>query len=370
MAVTMPNVDVIFKQLAGSLIERSERGLAVIIIKDDTDQTFNYKTYSNITQLDADKEKYTEDNYNAIKDCLTFSPSKCYVFRIGVEGGNIADALNIMESHIKTGWITIAGGQTEDFTSLVSWIKSKEDKGKTYKAVVYKTATTDSRHVVNFYNDKVTFADERGEKEGGAYCPSLVGILAACNVERGVTYYNCTNLVSVQEFAGEGDIDENRDDALSAGKFILFNDEGSVKIARGINSLTTTDGINLTDDMKFIDIVETMDLISDDISSTFIETYLGKYKNNYDNQMLFVSAIKSYFTGLEGEYILDNNYENTVGIDIESQRNAWLGVGKTEAEGWDDTTVKNNTFKRSVFLKADIKILGAMEDLTFTVSLF
>lgn len=370
MAVTMPTIEVVFKQLAGSLIERSERGIAILIVKDDTDQSFSYKSYSDITQLDEDKEKYTDDNYNAIRDCLTFSPVKCYVFRINAEDGTLNEALKNMESRVKTGWITVVGGQTEDFTGLVSWIKSKENKGKTYKAVVYKTATTDSRHIVNFYNDKVTFADERGEKEGSFYCPSLVGILASCNVKRGCAYFTCTNLTEVQEFTGEGDIDENRDEALGAGKFILFNDDDVVKIARGINSLTTTDGLNLTEDMKFIDIVETMDLINDDISKAFIETYLGRYKNNYDNQMLFVSAINSYFTDLENERILDNNYNNTVTIDTETQRNSWLGVGKTEAADWDDVTIKNNTFKRSVFLKGDIKILGAMEDLKFTVYLF
>lgn len=370
MAVTMPTIEVIFKQLAGSLIERSERGIAILIVKDDTDQSFSYKSYSDITQLDEDKEKYTEDNYNAIRDCLTFSPVKCYVFRINTEDGTLNEALKNMESRVKTGWITVVGGQTEDYTSLVSWIKSRENKGKTYKAVVYKTATTDSRHIVNFYNDKVTFADERGEKEGSFYCPSLVGILASCNIERGCTYFACTNLTEVQEFTGEGDVDENRDEALGAGKFILFNDDNIVKIARGINSLTTTDGLNLTEDMKYIDIVETTDLINDDISKAFIETYLGKYKNNYDNQMLFVSAINSYFTDLENERILDNNYNNTVTIDTETQRNSWLGVGKTEAADWDDVTIKNNTFKRSVFLQGDIKILGAMEDLKFTVYLF
>lgn len=369
MAISMPNVEVVFKQLATSLIERSERGIAVIIVKDDTD-TFDYKSYSDITQLETDKEIYTDDNYNAIKDCLTFGPAKCYVFRIASEGGNLADALKVMESRIKTGWITIAGGSAEDFTALVSWIKSKEDKGKTYKAVVYKADTTNSRHIVNFYNGKVTFADNRGEKDGVTYCPSLVGILAGCNIERGTTFYSCSNLSSVEEIEGEGDIDENRDKALGEGKFILFNDEDVVKIARGINSLTTTDGINLTEDMKYIDIVETMDLINDDIASTFKDTYLGKYKNNYDNQMLFVSAIGSYLKGLEDEYILDNNYDNKVEIDIETQREAWIGVGKSEAANWDDTTVKNNTFKRSVFLKGDIKVLGSMEDFKFTVWLF
>lgn len=61
MAVTMPTIEVVFKQLAGSLIERSERGIAILIVKDDTDQSFSYKSYSDITQLDEDKEKYTDN---------------------------------------------------------------------------------------------------------------------------------------------------------------------------------------------------------------------------------------------------------------------------------------------------------------------
>ena len=33
MAVKMPSIEVIFKQLAGSLIDRSERSIAILIIK-------------------------------------------------------------------------------------------------------------------------------------------------------------------------------------------------------------------------------------------------------------------------------------------------------------------------------------------------
>ena len=169
---------------------------------------------------------------------------------------------------------------------------------------------------------------------------------------------------------GTGDIEENRNKALAAGKFILFNDDEVVRIARGINSLTTTDGMTKTEDMKWIDIVETMDLISDDIANVFKETYLGNYKNNYDNQVLFISAINTYFKELEDDLILDNNYDNKADVDVEAQRLAWTGVGKTEAENWDEQTVKNNTFKRTVYLTGDIKILSAMEDLKFTVWLF
>lgn len=245
---------------------------------------------------------------------------------------------------------------------MASWIKAREKEGKTYKAAVYKTAA-DNKHIVSFGNETVTFADERGEQRGAAYLPSLISLLATCNIQRGATYFNCTNLTKVQEI-------EDIDKALNNGEFILINDEDTVKVGLGINSLITTDGINLTEDMKFIDIVEAMDMIADDIRETFKTVYIGKYKNNYDNQILFISSVNAYFKELAKDYVLDNKYNNIADVDVTAQRNAWLGVGKTEAADWDEQTVKNNTFKRTVFLAGDIKILGAMENLKFEISLF
>lgn len=362
MAVKMPSIEVIFKQLAGSLIDRSERSIAILIIKDDTNQTI-YKKYKDITQVDADKKIYTAENLRYIKDVLIWGVMECHVVRV-CENTNLNDALKIIEKKVKTGWITIADGTSEDFESITSWIKSKEGQNKTYKAVVYKVAVTDCKHIVNFYNDKVTFADEeRGEQDGYCYCPSLIGILAKCNIKKGCTYFKCSNLVSVKE------VEEN-DKALSDGKFILFHDDEVVRVGAGINSMTTTDGLNNTEDMKYIETVEAMDIINDDISKVFKQEYLGNYRNNYDNQILFISAINTYFKELANDYVLDNNYNNKADVDVEAQRGAWLGVGKTEAEYWDEQTVKNNAFKRTVYLAGDIKILGSMENLKFTVTLF
>ncbi|ACL77245.1 hypothetical protein [Ruminiclostridium cellulolyticum] len=38
MAITLPNVQIQFKQLANSFVQRSERGIVVLIIKDDTNK--------------------------------------------------------------------------------------------------------------------------------------------------------------------------------------------------------------------------------------------------------------------------------------------------------------------------------------------
>ena len=52
-----------------------------------------------------------------------------------------------------------------------------------------------------------------------------------------------------------------------------------------------------------------------------------------------------------------------------AQRSAWVGSGKSEAESWDDATVRSNPFKRNVYLSGDVKILGSMVNLEFVVTL-
>lgn len=356
-----PTVEVVFKQLATSLINRSERGIAILIVKDTTDTTT--EVYSNSTEIDD--SKFTSENVRYIKDVLEFSPKKLIVIRMGEnEESTLGSALSKLQWFSNTGWITIADGTDEEYTDLVSWIKAKENEGYTYKAIVYNVNTCDCRHIVNFATDTVTFADDRGEEVGVAYLPSLLGILANCNVTRGTTSYVCSNLTGCTNTNIE-DIDE----MISDGKLVLVGDVDEVKILVGINSLTTTNGLTLTEDMQYIDIVEVMDLITDDIKNVFKDTYQGKYKNNYDNQMLFISAINTYFDSLADEYILDNNYNNKADIDVEAQKSAWAGTGKDTSE-WDEATARKNSFKRTVFLNGDIKILGAMESLKFEVSLF
>lgn len=371
MAVQMPSIEVNFTQLAGTLINRSERGISILIIKDDTYEDLEFIKLKDSTELDNYKDYISEENRTYIKDTLNFAPTLTYVFRMSKEidpedsQGKITlnGALKKVMEVVKTGWITIVGGETSDYENLVSWVKAREKENYTYKAVVWKVNTTDSTRVVNFYNDVVDFADDRGSKSGLYYLPSLIGILASCGVQNGSTYYHCSNLDYVEEV-------EDNDSALSQGRFILFNDEGQVKIALGINSLTTTNGNTLTEDMKYIDIVEVMDLIKDDISNVFKETYLGNYKNKYANQMLLVGSIRAYFKDLANESVLDDEYTNICEIDADAIRNAWLGVGKSEAEDWSDDEAIKKSFKRSVFLKADIKILGTMENFIFNVELF
>ena len=342
MSVTLPSIEVIFRQLAASFVSRSERGIAALILRDATEGSGeSFFRFGDATQVPEDE--FTAANQQYIKDALSFGPLRVSVVKVG-SSGTLADALAILVQKEQTGWITVCGGTTQDWSDLSSWIKAREKEQKSWKAVCYNTTAPDCMHIVNLVNPKVTFGDERGEVEGSQYAPSLAGLLAACNVLRGATGYVCGNLAAVEE-------PEDVNAAVGAGKFVLVNEDDQVKV-----------GVD-------IETVEAMDLMRDDITNTFRTDYRGKYKNTTANQMLFLAAINGYFRDLGDENVLDPTYDNTAGVDVTSQRNAWIDSGKAEAVDWDDGKVIATPYKRKVFLGGDVKILGSMTDLRFVVAL-
>lgn len=193
------------------------------------------------------------------------------------------------------------------------------------------------------------------------YVARIAGLLAGLPFTRAATYTVMQELESVTEPA-------DLDAAVNKGEFILWNDSGEVRVGRAVNTLTTL-GEDQTADMQKITIVEAMDLILEDIVATFNDYYCGKYKNSYDNQVLFIAAVNVYFKQLGRESILDPNFENLAQVNVEKQREDWISTGKPEAVDWDEQKVKNMTFRSFVNLTANIKVLDAMEDLNFIITM-
>lgn len=258
-------------------------------------------------------------------------------------------------------WIGIATGSAEEHQELATWaIQISNDEKKDFMVLVYNAAITDSMYVHNLEAPMVKLKDGV-EITGDKYIARLLGVFAGLPFTRSATFYELHDLEYVEEV-------EDIEASINAGKLVLMNDEGVVRIARAVNSLTTT-GEGVSDEMKKITIVEAMILIKKDVRAVFKNDYVGKYKNKYDNQVLFISAINSYYDRLADEDILDGNGENIAMIDIEKQRAAWIEIGKSEAEEWDNLKVKLNTFRSNIFLTGKNKILDAIEDLDYGVEL-
>ena len=82
--------------------------------------------------------------------------------------------------------------------------------------------------------------------------------------------------------------------------------------------------------------------------------------------MLFITAITAYFKQLERDYILDRSFDNKVEIDVEAQQVYIEGKGIT-TENMNKQQIKEYNTGSTVYLKANVRFVDAMEDLEFTV---
>lgn len=357
MTIGLPKIEITFRQLAATAVTRSTRGIVALIVKDDTDTSFDLVEYT--SGNDVETAKFTATNAQYIKDVFAASPNKLLVVRVGTEEGNPVNAAIEALGWRKYNWIGFAEGNPTEQTALVTHMKSAKAR-KNVTAVVFGTTNPDAMNVVNLTNTK-GYDAEGAEITGEKLVAKILGILAATSMTETATYKVVDNLVSVEEPA---DVEA----AIGKGEFVLINDEGTVRIGRAVNSLVTL-GTGKTEDMKKIAIIEALNLMREDITTTFKNDYLGKYKNNYDNQVLFISAINSYFDALADEQVLDSEAENVANVNVEAQRAAWVGTGKTEAAEWEDATVKVKTFRSNVYLSGNVKVLDGMEDLQFDITM-
>lgn len=373
MSATLPKITVAFTTLATSFIERSERGIAIVIVREDADDPIT----ASIQEVDLTTDLTGWSNANAAKigDMLTIGPAKVVVVTIDVSA-DLSDATDLIEGAYPSGRVTVASETAADYTALSNWAKTL----KTYHALVFDATSPDSRYVENVADQNIVFSSDwdadrigqgslvRTSDTTEELLPMLCAILSKANVN-GASSTVLTALASCTDVSSP-------DSVVDAGKIIIYNDwKGSDRVVRlgtAVNSLVTFDvsanNGDQIEDMRYIEVSEAADMIRADIKSVFRDTYVGVRKNSVDNQMQLIAAIKNYYASLMDEEILNSASENTVEIDVDAQRNAWV-TQDPDAADWDDDTVRSKPYKRKVFLKSSIQILQSMQDLDMTISL-
>lgn len=344
--MTLPQIAVNFYQYAATAVVRSSKGVVCIVLRDTASAVYSFNT-----ALD-DMTGLSTANQTLIKQCFLGNPAKVIVITL-TSGQVVADAIALMAGK-KFNWL-VSNITTSTFQAdMVTYAKSVKQK-----TVVYNQAANDL-HVVNFVNTSVTLTD--GTTQAGSdYIIRIAGLLAGLPFTQSATYYILSDLKDVVAVSSP-----------VAGQFYLINDGNAViRVGRAINSLTTLT-TSLTADMQKITIVECLDIITEDITTEFKNNYVGKFKNRYDNQALFISAVNGYFKALADDDLLDRNFLNISSVDIIAQKLAHIASGKlaVEVNAWTDIQTKLNTFNSSMFLTNSLKVLDAIEDLLFNINLF
>lgn len=378
MSATLPKTVIAFRTLAASFIARAERGIAILIVKETgttEDETFiPVETSIQEVTFETDLAQWSDANSARIADMLAISPAKVVIATIDTTTA-LSEATDIIEQNYQNGRVTIVG-TAADYTALASWAKAK----KCYHALTFGLTNQDSRYVENVYEQNVTWAPEwdggrtsqgtlvRSSTTTAEMLPMIAAILSRANVNgASSTVFNA--LLSVADLT-------DPDSKVNGGNIILYNDwrdsERVVRLGTAVNTLTSfdteADNGDRIEDMRYIEVSETADMIRGDITAVFRDTYVGEKKNSVENQMQFLGAVADYFERLAGDEILNSGTPNTVDIDVDAQREAWKAYNP-EAADWSDETVKAKPFKRKVFIASNIQILQSMQDLNMRITL-
>ena len=275
-----------------------------------------------------------------------------------ISAGDYRAALKKLKN-LKWNYLTIPGLGSADMTIVSAWIKQcRDDERKTFKAVLAHCAG-DHEGIINLTTENIS-STITGEKHTAAeYCARIAGVLAGLSLARSSTYY-------VLEDISEAETPDDPDGCVDNGEMVIIFDGKKYKIGRGVNSLVTFTA-EKTDDVRFIKIVEGMDLYMDDIRETYDNYYVGKVINDYDGKQMFVGSVGSYHKGLLGN-VLDRSFDNVVSIDIEAQRAYLEGRGMDTSEMDDIAVAKANTGTQ-MFIASNVKFVNAAEDLKMNVNM-
>ena len=346
----LPKILIEFKTLAETIISRSERGIVAVILKDNSNTT---ETYTYTKESEIIKSHFTATNLAFLQLIFMGSPSKVIVERVRTD-----DDVNVaLERLVNKQWyyLTVPQSTDDEIDSVVGFITEMRNQNhKTFKAIL-PHCSADSEGIINFSTENIKVGTKTYTT--AEFAPRIAGILAGLPLNRSATYYALPEVESITEsITPDADIDN--------GKLILINDGTKIKIARGVNSLTSFTE-NKSSDFAKIKIVEAVDMIRDDIRNTFEDEFVGKVENSYDNKIVFIAAVNKYFKDLASRGVLYDQFDNKAEIDIDATRE-WLSQTK-DVSSWDDEKIKTANTGTNVFVKANIQIQDAIEDLNFRI---
>lgn len=184
-------------------------------------------------------------------------------------------------------------------TALLSFIKRvNENNGQYCQMVASGLSNPDSRYVINI-NSPVTLSD------GTELTPQQVtwwagGASAGALYNQSLTYAQypgavSTTMQTVDQFT----------QAVQAGNFVLFAENGVVKVMQDINSLTT-----YTEDIGQVysknRVMRLCNTIANDIFQQFSESFIGVVNNNEQGRARFQAAIVGYLQEIQDNQGIQN----------------------------------------------------------------
>ena len=352
----LPSIDITFKTLGMTAIQRSQKGIVAVILEDAAGAGAHIMT--NVTDipsaLGAENRAYLERAFTGYVN----PPRKVIAYVVDGTEKTLDDALAYFATQQFDYLVGAPDTESADAQKIASWVKSERANKHTVKAVLPGTAA-DSEAVVNFTTGGIRLGE--ASVTTAAFCSRIAGLIAGTPMTISCTYAPLAEVSDVTRLTKE-----QLDTAIDNGEFVLFHDGEKVKVGRGVNSLKTTSQ-EKGEAFRKIKIVEAMDMIQNDIRMTAEDGYIGKYANSYDNKCLLIMAVKGYLEELERSGILETG-TSVVELDLAAQENYLKSKG-IDTSDMSEQQIKEANTDAKVFLRARVSILDAIEDIVLPITI-
>lgn len=348
---------IVFTTKAKESLQRSERGVVGMIVKGTVPKENPLCIY---TEKDIPSE-ISEENKEQIKLAMKGyinAPSKIIVYVVTEEAESYEEALKYFEFK-KANWSCCPSAATDNQTeTLIKWVKEQRGKKNRVKMVLPEIEA-DDEGIINY----ATKTAKVGEKVYTAeqFCSRIAGLLAGTPSTMSSTFAVIDDVTDCEKLDRQ-----QADAAIDAGKFILYNDGEKIKVGRGVNSLTTI-GEGKSYIWKKIKVVETMDMINDDLTMLFEDNYIGKYPNTYDNKSMAISAARDYLEELKKGGLIDDYH---IGFDVKGIKEYLIknkGFTRDEVERMKENALIQQNTDEKLFLAGHMHVVDALEDVEITI---
>ena len=347
----LPIIDISFKQLAKTAVIRSQRGIVALILKDTTKASLTVFDEGDIPV------SLTEANQVLIKDVLKGSPNKIELFVLGVDS-EISEALTYFEG-VEFNLMCMPGAESGDITAIKAFIKKMNDVVKYKCDAILANDKADSEAIINYTAKNIVVNGE--EVTTANHTARVAGLIEGTPLHQSITFATLADVDAIENLTKE-----EADSRIDNGELILVREMGKVRVARGVNSLTT-----LTDAkgnaFQKIKLRKTLNLIHNDLRRVIVEKYIGKVPNNYDNKCILITEIKNYLDELATEQLIEK--VNTVGIDLIAQKKWLKDNTNLDVNVMSEQEIKEANTQSNVFIAISLKVVDAMEDIVIAVEI-
>lgn len=351
----MPKVQITFVEEAVRRTKQQEQGIVALILRDTIGEGVkkNFEVHP-----DSELPSFlSEENKKQIKLALMGHdkrPKKVIVYVISPEE-DYTEALNWLEIQ-NFQYLAVPTVETDNKAKVIAdWITKCRRNKKLCKGVLpnYKG---DKEYLINYATDLVYQNEECFTTE--QYCSRIAGLLAGTSLTISCTYAVLEEVTDCSRLTLE-----EMNAAVGEGKLIVFHDGEKVKVARGVNSLTTI-GENQGDKSKKIKIIEARDSMSESLEKTIQDVYIGQVANSFDNKCLLLTEIQDFFEKMKKEEIVS---DYSVEFDLEGIK-AYLEKENISTEELTEEEIIKEDTGEQVFFKVNAKILDVMEEIGIKIA--